>query len=348
MSQIFQIGITRDALNSEGDLARGDIGLSLLEKSEGVRWEFLGEDTKELRADQIQGYDALLVMGAQVTADTLKGADRLAIVARFGVGYDTVDVEACNRSGVVLTITPDGVRRPVASSALAFILALSHKLMIKDRLTRDGRWAERYDDMGIGLTWRVLGLVGLGNIGREIVRLAHPFEMRYLAYDPYVPPKEAASLTVEMVELETLLRISDFVCICCALTEETHHLISADRLSLMKNSSYLINVARGPIVDQKALTVALRERRIQGAALDVFEREPVDPQDPILTLDNVIVTPHTICMTDECALGCGKSAIKSILDVANGRIPRSVVNRSVLDSPRFQEKLRRFGARHGV
>lgn len=345
MSHAFRVGVTRDFLRPDGTLGYGDIGLGLLDQTHGVEWEFLAENARELRPDQVQGYDALLVLAPRVTAATLEGADRLAIVARFGVGYDSVDVEACTRSGVMLTITPDGVRRPVAVSIITFILALSHKLLIKDRLTRQGRWNEKLDYMGMGVTGRVLGTIGLGNIGREVFRLARPFEMRHLAFDPYASPADAAALGVELVDLETLLRTADFVCICCALTAETYHLVNAERLALMKPTAYLINAARGPIVDQRALTDFLRDRRILGAALDVFEQEPVDPDDPILKLDNVIVTPHGICWTDECFLGNGRSACKSILDVAAGRIPRHVVNRAALDHPRLQEKLRRYANR---
>jgi len=345
MSQTFRVGLTRDFLRPDGTLSFGDIGLSLLEQVQGVEWEFLAEATRELRPDQVRDYDALLVLGARVTAATVEGADRLTVVARFGVGYDSVNVEACTRNGVLLIITPDGVRRPVAAAAMTFILALSHKLLIKDRLTRAGRWAEKSDYMGMGLTGRVLGVIGLGNIGREVFALARPFGMRHMVCDPYVTPAEAAAAGVELVDLETLLRTADFICICCALTAETHHMINAERLALMKETAYLINVARGPIVDQHALTATLRERRIQGAALDVLEQEPVDPNDPLLTLDNVIVTPHAICWTDECFLGIGRSACQGILDVAAGRVPRNVVNRDVLDHPRLQEKLRCYGER---
>ena len=343
MSQTFRVGLTRDILAPDGTIGFGDIGLSLLDEAAGVEWEVLAENTSPLRRDQVQDYDALLVLGPSITTETLEGVDRLTILARFGVGYDTVDVDACTQNGVLLTITPDGVRRPVAAAVITFILALSQKLLIKDRLTRDGRWGEKLDYMGMGIAGRTLGLVGLGNIGREVFKLAQPFGMRHLAHDPYSTPDQAQAAGVELVDLETLLRTSDFVSICCALTPETHHLINAERLALMKETAYLINAARGPIVDQAALTVALRERRIQGAALDVFEQEPVDPNDPILTLDNVIVTPHGICWTDECFLGNGRSACASILDVAAGRIPNNIVNRDALDNPRFQEKLRRYG-----
>ncbi len=342
MSEEFHIGLTRDFLKPDGSLGYGDIGLEMLDKAPGVQWDFLAEDTTELRADQVRGYDALLVLAPQVTAATLEGADRLAIVARFGVGYDSVDVDACTRHGVLLTITPDGVRRPVATSILAFLLALSHRLLDKDRLTRAGRWNEKLDYMGTGLTGRTLGLVGLGNIGREVLLLAKPLGMQHIVHDPYVSRAQAKMAGAELVDLETLLRTADFVAICCALTPETHHLIDAERLAMLKPTAYLINTARGPIIDQIALTRALQERQFAGAAVDVFEREPVDPGDPLLKLDNVIVTPHAICWTDECFLGNGRSAIQSILDVAAGRDPKNVVNRAALDNPALQEKLRRY------
>jgi D-3-phosphoglycerate dehydrogenase len=344
MSEQFRVGVTRDFLKPDGTIGFGDIGLGLLDEAPGVEWEFLAEDGRELRAEHVRDYDALLVLAPRVTAATLGGADRLAIVARFGVGYDNIDVPACNAAGVLLSITPDGVRRPVAASVMAFVLALGHRLLIKDRLTRSGRWAEKLDFMGMGLTGRTLGVVGLGNIGRDVFVLAAPFGMRHAAADPFASAADAAAIGVELMPLDELLRASDFVCICCALTPETHHLIDARRLALMRPSSYLINLARGPIVDQRALTEALRAGRLQGAGLDVFESEPIAPDDPLLALENVILAPHAICWTDECFRGNGRSACASILDVAAGRVPAHVVNREAADHPRLRERLRRLGA----
>ena len=338
----FRVGVTRDFLGPDGRITFGDIGLSLLDRQPKLLWEFLAEDTTELRPDQIRDYDALLVLGPRVTTATLEGVERLAIVARFGVGYDTVDVDACTRNGVMLTITPDGVRRPVATAAMALLLALSHKLLIKDRLTREGRWSEKLHHMGMGLTARTLGVIGLGNIGRELCDLARPFGMRLVGFDPHVVPDAAVRAGASLMPLEDLLRESDFVCVCCALTPETRHLIDAERMALMKPTAYIINVARGPIIDQAALTEALRSGTIQGAGLDVFETEPIAPQDPLLALENVILAPHALCWTDECFHGNGVSACGSILEVAAGRIPGPVVNRDVVGHPRLLEKLRRI------
>jgi phosphoglycerate dehydrogenase-like enzyme len=349
MDQTFRVGLTRDLGKPDGSPAFGDIGLDLLDAAPGVSWEFIEAGRAgyqpELSAEQVRDYDAILVLKPKVTAATVEGADRLAIVARFGVGYDSVDVEACTANGVLLTITPDGVRRPVATAVMTLLLALSQKLFVKDRLTREDRWGDRPDHMGTGLTGRTFGVVGLGNIGRDIFHLAAPFGMRHLTADPYATPEQATAAGAELVDLETLLRSSDFVSINCPLGPETHHLIDAERLASMKPTAYLINTARGPIVDQRALFAALQARRIAGAGLDVFDPEPPDPSDPILQLDNVIVTPHALCWTDECFRGNGQSACRSILEVAAGRTPQYVVNRAALEHPRLQEKLRRHAER---
>ncbi len=344
--ETFRVGLTRDLLKPDGSLAFGDIGLDLLEQAPGVTWDFLpaGPEGRaalsELQPEQVEDYDALLVLAPSVSPATLAGNDRLRLVARLGVGYDNIDLPACTRAGVLVTITPDGVRRPVAISVVAFMLALSLRMFDKDRLTRQGRWAEKREYMGTGLTGRTLGIIGLGNIGREILRLTTPLGMRHLTFDPYLSAADAATEGVDQVSLETLLRASDVVSINCALTPETHRLLNAERLALMKPTAYLINTARGPIVDQRALTEALAAHRLAGAALDVFETEPIDPTDPLLGCDNVIVTPHAICWTDQCFRAMGESACGSIVDVAAGRTPQFVVNRAALEHPRVRERLR--------
>jgi D-3-phosphoglycerate dehydrogenase len=330
---MFRVGVTGDFLKADGTLGFGDIGLDLFGSE--VDWEFLPAGP-EVLPEHVRDFDGLLVLAPKVTAATLAGTDRLKVVARFGVGYDNVDVPACTREGVLLTITPEGVRRPVAVAAMTFLLALSHKLLIKDRLTRTGRWAEKLEHTGQGTTGRVLGIIGLGNIGRELAALARPFGLAVLAFDPQVSVETAAAAGATLMPLKDVLSRADYVCICCALTPDTHHLINSRRLALMQKTAYLINVARGPIVDQQALYLALRDRRIQGAALDVFEQEPVASDDPLLQLDNVILAPHAICWTDECFHLIGQSAVTSLLDVARGVVPRNVVNPEALAHVRLQ------------
>ncbi len=343
MAEPFRIGLTRDLRTPDGMPGLGDIGLGLLHDVPGIKWEFLREDSTELTPDHINGFDGLAVLGPRIGSETLDAVGRLAIIARFGVGYDSIDVDACTRNGVMLTITPDAVRRPMATAILTLILALSGRLLQKDGLTRSGRWSEKVNHMGLGLTGRVLGSIGFGNIGRELFRLASPLEMRHIAHDPYAQPDPGFG--VELVDLDTLFRTADFVVVNCALTAETRHLVNADRIGLMMPSAYLINTARGPIVDQAALTVALNTGQIAGAGLDVFEQEPIDPDDPLLALDNVIVTPHALGWTDELMRLNGRHALSSILDVAAGQEPRHIVNRDVLESPRLREKLASITAR---
>jgi phosphoglycerate dehydrogenase-like enzyme len=266
-----------------------------------------------------------------VTRSTVSGPDRrLKLIARFGVGYDTVDVPACTENGVILAITPDGVRRPVAMSALTFVLMLAQKVMTKDRLTRDGRWHERMNHFGTGLSGRVLGSLGVGNIGAELFRLAAAFGMKHIACDPYVTQESVAPLGVRLVDMETLFRESDFLCVNCPLNDETRKLVGSCQFALMKPTAYFVNTARGPIVDEKALYEALKANRIAGAAIDVFEQEPVSPDNPLLKLDNIIVTPHHICLTDECIDTVAASVFGACRDLAKARVPRYVVNQEVL------------------
>lgn len=326
----FRVGITRDCLRSDGEPVFSRRTLEALDAA-GIDWEFMPEVEPEIKPETAARYDALGVLGARVTRATLSApANRVKLVARFGVGYDTVDVPALTDQGVLLTITPDGVRRPVALSVLTFMLMLAHRVPIKDRLVREGRWRDRLGYLGTGLSGRVLGSVGVGNIGSEVFRLATPLGMKFLACDPFVTQASVAPLGVKLVDMDTLFREADFVTVNCYLSEQTRHLVGARQFSLMKPSAFFINTARGPIVDEKALYDALASGRIAGAALDVFEQEPTPADNPLLALDNVIVTPHHICMTDECIDSIAASVFQSCVDLARGRVPRNVVNQQVL------------------
>jgi phosphoglycerate dehydrogenase-like enzyme len=207
--------------------------------------------------------------------------------------------------------------------------------MIKDRLTRTGRWAERTRFMGEGLVGKVVGSVGFGSIAQEAFRLLAPLDMVHLAYSPSKHPAEAAALNVHEVDLDTLLRESDYVCVNAPLTPSSRRMIGARELGLMKPTAYLINTGRGQIIDEPALYAALAEGRIAGAALDVFEQEPVSPDNPILKLDNVIVSPHSLCWTDECYRGIAESAFRAVVDVASGRRPDNLVNPAALSHSRW-------------
>ncbi|MGE0801925.1 MAG: NAD(P)-dependent oxidoreductase [Lautropia sp.] len=322
----FRVGITPDVLQSDGEPIYGRDVLKLLDDP-AIEWEYLESPHTVVTPEQAARYDAICAMITTVTRESVSRADRrLRLIARFGVGYDSIDVPALSDAGVALTIAPDGVRRPVATSALTFVLMCAQKVLIKDRLTRAGRWNEKLDHIGTGLTGRMLGSIGIGNIGAELFRLARPLEMKHIAHDPAADPKVAAELGIRLVDIETLFREADFLCVNCPLSERTRGLVSARLLALMKPTAYLNNTARGPIVDERALYEALAAGRIAGAGLDVFEVEPAAGDNPLFALDNVIVTPHGICFTDECMQRLAQSAFKGTVDVAQGRKPPFIVN----------------------
>jgi phosphoglycerate dehydrogenase-like enzyme len=333
---VFRVGVGRDVLGADG---RCVYDLSLLDGAARIEREWL-RGAGELTPEDVAPYDAIVLFHDAVTAGTLEGDDRPLLVARLGVGVDNVDVDACTARGVLLTVTPDAVRRPMASGAIALVLALAHRLPEMDRHVRAGGW-NRFGHVGIGLRGRTLGLVGLGNVGREVATLTAVFGPRIVAADPFLA--EAPS-GVELLPLDDVLAESDVVVVTCPLTPETHHLLDAARLSLMKPGSYLVNIARGPIVDQQALAEALRSGPLAGAALDVFEREPIDADDPLLTLDNVILTPHAVGLTDELFRRGGESASRSVLAVAAGRVPEFLLNPGVLESDAARARLARYAA----
>jgi D-3-phosphoglycerate dehydrogenase len=323
----FKLGIVRDVLNAAGEPSFGSAALDVLKGNPGLEWEYTAEAVTEITADIAARYDGLYVNSSRVSAATVARGDcRLRIVARHGVGYDSVDVDALSAKSIVLTNTPIAIRRPVAVATLTLLFALAGRLFAKDRITRAGRWAERNDLMGTGLVGRTLGIVGGGGIGQELLRVSAPFGMRRLVADPYASEASLRALDATGVALEQLMRESDFVVVACLLTDETRHLIGAPQFALMKPGAYFINVARGPIVDEPALIDALRAGRIAGAGLDVFEQEPVDPANPLLGMDKVIVTPHALCWTDECFHAIAASGLQGVVDFSLGRRPAHVVN----------------------
>jgi phosphoglycerate dehydrogenase-like enzyme len=340
MVPLFRVGISAD-FHSEGSGLLDAILAQHFGPLPRVVYEFMPELLPEVTPEQVQSYDAVISLALRFTANTLRGAERLVAIARWGVGYDMIDVDACTDNDVLLCITPDAVRRPVAEGILTLLLALAKQLLVKDRLVRTGRWEAKTAYPGLGLRGRTFGIVGVGNIGGELARLLRPFDLRrILAYDPYVSSAQAAQVGVELVDLETLLVESDFLSINCPLTKATFHLIGEQQIQHMKPSALLINTSRGPVIDQAALTRALQAGRIAGAALDVFEQEPLAADDPLTQLDNVILAPHAIAWTDELVRDNGVGACENVLTILRGDVPVHTVNREVIERPGFQAKLR--------
>lgn len=350
MSDRFRVALSSDFIRPDGTPAFPDFDLAPLRDRPDVELVVAQPKDGVIPAEALAGCDALILLVPRFARASVPADGRLALVARFGVGYDNVDVAACTENDIALVITPDGVRRPVAVAILTFVLALAGRLLQKDRLTRMGPegWAKRAEFMGTGLTGRTLGQLGMGNIGAEVFRLAQPLGMRFIAHDPWADPAVARELGVGLVDMETLFRESDFLSISVPLSQATWHLVDEAKLRLMKPTAYLINTARGPVVDQRALYRALREGWIAGAGLDVFEEEPPPADEPLLQLDNVILTPHALCWTDECFARIGACDVEAVLAVMRGEVPRGVVNREVLERDGFRAKLARNRARYGL
>jgi len=339
VSPRFRVGIGNDLVRADGSSLLAEAVRDLLEPVPGLELTTIGEPRAELTPSDVGDCDAAITLWQRVTPDTLAGVERLATIARWGVGVDMIDLDACTEHNVLVSITRDAVRRPVAEAILTYVLVLAKGVLHGDRLVRAGRWNEK-EAPGLGIRGKVLGTIGVGNIGTELVELVRPLGFaRILAFDPYVGEDEAVRLGVELVELAGLLREADFVCVNCPLTPETRHLIGAAELGLMKPTAYLVNTARGPIVDEAALTRALAAGGIAGAALDVFEEEPLPANSPLHRLENVVLSPHAIAWTDELVALNGSGACESTLSVLRGEVPRHVANPGVIDHPGFQAKL---------
>jgi len=286
--------------------------------------------TEDELITQLKGIDAVFAGGDPFTARVIDSADRLKVIARDGVGLDRVDLNAATKKGVVVTITP-AVCESVADLAFGLLIAVVRKVFIADRCVRAHEWNLREKFVGRDVHGATLGIIGLGRIGSFMAKRAKAFNMRVLAYDPYVSAEKAKDLGVELLSLENLLRESDIVTIHAPLTEETMGLIGEGEFNTMKRGAFLINTARGAIIDEKALHRALKTGRLAGAGLDVLTVEPPLPDNPLLKLENVILTPHMGNDTLEAFERLSTEAATDIIRVLEGRRPLHPANPEVLE-----------------
>jgi phosphoglycerate dehydrogenase-like enzyme len=344
MNPKFRVGITPDFYAE----AKGKFETILEEQLGGAGVESAPmppQPGKVATPDALNQFDAIFWLALKMAPESLVGVDRLAAVARWGVGYDMIDTDALTEAGIVLCITPNAVRRPVAEAILTLVFALLKNLPEQDSLARAGKWRGDLTRLGRNIPGHTLGSVGCGNIARELFRLARPLGFsRLLAADPYVKQDQVASLGVEMVDIDTLFRESDIVTVNTLLNKDTRGLIGKKLFDQMKPTAYFINTARGPIVQYDALVDALRQKRIAGAGIDVFPVEPPPQDDPLFAMDNVIVSPHALAWTEELMRDNGVEACQSVLALSRGELPGGIVNREVIDRPAFQKKLARFAA----
>jgi phosphoglycerate dehydrogenase-like enzyme len=339
----FRIALTADFYYPDGAPRHRDIGLSILDGVAGVEVSRFGEHREEITPEQLAGVNGVIVLTPHVTGRSLADASELLAIGRFGVGYDAVDVAACTAADVVLFISAGAVDRSVAEATVTWMLALTHHVRIKDRLVREGRWDARTRYMGSELRDRTLGVVGFGGIGRAVVRLLAGFGMKTpLVFDPFLSPASVAEAGSKAVGLEELLVQADFVSVHCPLNEQTRNLIGARQLALMKPTAYLLNTARGGIVEEEALYATLAAGRIAGAALDCLVGEPITSPPRFADLDNVLLAPHAIAWTNEMFRDIGRAACQGMLDLALARRPRGVVNPQVFERPGFTAKWERL------
>lgn len=328
----YKIGLTADGADAKGWTTFGDIGLGRLTEA-GIEWETL-PPMHDPDPALLDGFDCVLSFGHMPFGpDIARACPRLKHIARFGAGYDGIDVAALAAEGVVVTTTPEAVRRPVSTTALTLMLALATNLLDNHRVAASGDWSERGQHRGPGIAGRTVGIVGLGGIGLDFARLMQSFGVRLLGFNRRGATAESDALGVEIVDLATIARESDYVVLMLSLSDGTRGIIDRAFLQSMKPSAYVINVGRGGLVDQAALTEALASRQIAGAGLDVFDPEPPDPGDPLLKLDNVVLSPHALGWTADFTRDVSASVMESIIAVANGERAPKALDAQVYEQP---------------
>ncbi|MBC7324298.1 MAG: phosphoglycerate dehydrogenase [Moorella sp. (in: Bacteria)] len=299
-------------------------GLDLLREA-GLEVTADGKMNEEELKEAIRDYEALVVRSAtRVTGAAINAARKLKIIGRAGVGTDNIDVTAATERGVVVVNAPEGNTIAAAEHTVAMMLALARNIPQASASLKQGIW-EKKKYVGVELRGKTLGIIGLGKIGREVARRARGLEMKIIAYDPYVDQEQAAHLEVELVPLEEVLKAADFVTVHLPLTRDTRHLLDREKINLLKPGARVLNVARGGIIDEAALYEALKSGKLGGAALDVFEEEPLKAS-PLLELDNVIVTPHLGASTAEAQVAVAVEVARDVVRCLRGEPVLNAVN----------------------
>lgn len=272
--------------------------------------------------------DALMVRHANITSKVIENLKKCKIIARFGVGYDNVDVNSATKHGIMVSNVPDYCIDEVSSQTIAFIMALSRKIVLLNNSVKSGTWDYRVAEPIYKQAGQILGIIGLSRIGSATAKKALGLGFKVQAYDPYVSKTD---LDVTLVDFDTLLQTSDFISLHTPLNDETYHIINKNELRKMKKDAFLINTARGALIDESALYGALKAGTIAGAAVDVLEKEPPSPDNPLLRLDNFIITPHSSFYSEDSNKLLSLETTRAVVAVLNGGRPRSLVNPEVLE-----------------
>ncbi len=343
MSRQFRIGIDPGWTDSFETLL-GPFVREHFSSRDGFAWEIMEPPVHGVVQPEVADrYDGVIVLGAGFDAATFSGVRRLVCIARWGVGFDAIDTVAATDADVLVALTPTAITRSVAEAQIALILALAKRLPDLDRRTRAGLWRTDLPILGTDVAGKTLSSIGCGRIGREMFRIARGLGFgRLLAYDPFCPQELARAAGVELVSLDTVMADGDFVTVNALLNPTTSGLVGPGEFSLMKPTAYFVNTARGPIVQEDALIAALRDGRIAGAGIDVFETEPLSPDNPLLTMENVIVSPHGMAWTKEGLTGNSLEACQNLLQVASGHVPACLANPEAAAKEGVRAKLARW------
>ena len=344
MSRKLKVVIDKFFQNADGELVY-DIDVDRLRSHPNIEVEFMkpGKDDPEVKPEDLKDCDIFFGVST-VTRNSLEGANRLKHISRCSAGFDNADLDACTEKGIYLTHTPLGVTEPVAQTVFGSMIACVSHFKKMNEILRGGGWHEGQDYKGTELLDKTLGIIGFGNIGSRIAEMSVPFNMRVLTYDPYITKERLEKFDVEQVDLQTLLKESDFVSVNCPLTPETTGLIKREDFKLMKKTAYFFNTARGGMYSDKDLADALNEGWIAGAAIDVYENEPFysgKPNmlgNPLLDCEDILLFPHHAGSTEECVNRIMTMATDAIIQTADGEIPDRVVNYELLDPEVLKEK----------
>lgn len=306
-----------------------DIEIDILEKN-NIEPVVLQTKDEERLISGCRDADGIINQFAPMTENVISKLDKCKVIARYGIGYDNVDVKAASEKGIIVTNVPDYAIEEVSEHAIALMVSLARKIPLLNSKVKQKLWDYNLVKPIYKINGTTLGLVGFGNIARNVARRAQGLGIQVIACDPFIGETDMTRQNVKKVELEELLTEADFVSLHIPLTEDTRHLIGIKELSLMKKSAFLINVARGPVVDESGLVEALNKGVIAGAALDVLETEPVFPENPLLEMENVIITPHMAWYTEESEIKLRSTAAMDVAKVLTGQRPDNPVNEDML------------------
>jgi D-3-phosphoglycerate dehydrogenase len=310
-------------------------GLKILEEVASFQVDVKTDLTPDTLKEIIKNYDALIVRSATTVSSGIIEAGKLRVIGRAGVGLDNVDLAAATKKGILVMNTPGGNTISTAEHTMSMILALSRNIAQANASTKKGEW-KRSKFMGVELYNKMLGVVGFGRIGKEVAKRALSFGMKVLSYDPFLSREVAESIGVEIVELKTLLQQADYITVHTPLTDETKHMISVEAFALMKSGVRIINCARGGIIDETALAEAIKQGKVSGAALDVFEKEPLSTESEFLKMDNVILTPHLGASTEEAQLNVAIEVAEIVRDALLDKGIRNAANYPYVETEVFK------------